>query len=158
MQGQQAVHVEGPNMTTDENKAMARRFIEEVANRGNFAVIDELIAPDFEVRDAVIPVSTGPEGVKQVFGAVRDAFPDFHETIEDVLADEDRVMVRWSTRGTHRGEFAGIPATGKEVTWRGVFILRVAGGRFVEMWQLHDQLGLLQQLGATVTMPAASPA
>jgi steroid delta-isomerase-like uncharacterized protein len=145
-------------MTTDGYKAMVRRFVEEVANRGNFAVIDELFAPDFEVRDAVIPVAPGPEGVKQVFGAVRDAFPDFHETIEDVLADEDRVMVRWSTRGTHQGTFAGIPPTGKEVTWRGIFILRVADGRFVEMWQLHDQLGLLQQLGVTVTLPAESPA
>lgn len=89
---------------------------------------------------------------------MRAAFPDFHETTEDVIAEGDRVMVRWSTRGTHQGAFAGIPPTGKTVTWRGVFILRVAEGRFVEMWQIHDQLGLLQQLGATVTLPAASPA
>lgn len=144
-------------MTTEENKAMARRFIEEVANRGDFSVVDERIAPDFEVRDAVIPVAPGPEGVKQVFGAMRSAFPDLHETVEDVLADEDRVMVRWSARGTHQGAFAGIPPTGNEVTWRGIFILRVANGKFVEMWQLHDQLGLLQQLGATVTMPTGCP-
>jgi steroid delta-isomerase-like uncharacterized protein len=143
-------------MSTEDHKALARRFIEEVANQGNLAVADELFAADFEVRDAVVPTAPGPEGVKQVFKAVREAFPDFHETLEDVLADEDRVMVRWTVRGTHRGLFAGIAATGKAVLWRGVFILRVKDGRFVEMWQVHDTLGLMQQLGATVTPPAAT--
>ena len=141
---------------TEANKALARRFIEEVANRGNLAVADELFGPDFETRDAVVPTVPGPEGVKQVFRAARAAFPDFHETVEDVLADEDRVMVRWSTRGTHQGPFAGIAPTGKTVEWRGVFILRVKDGRFVEMWQVHDTLGLLRQLGATVVPPQAT--
>ena len=143
-------------MSTDDHKALARRFIEEVANRGNLAIADELFAPDFEVRDAVVPAAPGPAGVKQVFAAVRTAFPDFHETLEDVLADEDRVMVRWTARGTQQGPFAGIAPTGKAVLWRGVFILRVKDGRFVEMWQVHDTLGLLQQLGATITLPAES--
>jgi steroid delta-isomerase-like uncharacterized protein len=142
-------------MLIEANKALARRFIEEIANRDNLAIADELFAPDFETRDAVVPTAPGPEGVKQVFRAVRAAFPDFHETVEDVLADEDRVMVRWSTRGTHLGPFAGIAPTGKTVGWRGVFILRVKDGRFVEMWQVHDTLGLLRQLGATVVPPQA---
>ena len=90
-----------------------------------------------------------------MFRAVLAAFPDFHETVEDVLADEHRVMVRWSTRGTHLGPFAGIMPTGKAVGWRGVFILRVKDGRFVKMWQVHDMLGLLRQLGATVVPPQA---
>jgi steroid delta-isomerase-like uncharacterized protein len=142
-------------MSIEANKALARRFIDEIANRGNLAIADELFAPDFETRDAVVPTAPGPEGVKQVFRAVLAAFPDFHETVEDVLADEDRVMVRWSTRGTHLGPFAGIAPTGKAVGWRGVFILRVKDGRFVEMWQVHDMLGLLRQLGATVVPPQA---
>jgi predicted ester cyclase len=87
-------------MTAEENKALARRFVEEVINGNNLAVVDELFAPNFEVRDAVFPVPPGPDGVKQVFVAARAAFPDLHETIEDLLAEEDRVMVRWSSRGT----------------------------------------------------------
>ena len=90
-------------MSIEANKALARRFIDEIANRGNLAIADELFAPDFETRDAVVPTAPGSGGVKQVFRAVLAAFPDFHETVEDVLADEDRVMVRWSTRGTPPG-------------------------------------------------------
>ena len=142
-------------MSAEEHKALARRFVAEVINGNDLAVVDELFAPDFQVRDSAFPVAPGPEGVKQVFVATRAAFPDLQETIEDLLAEEDRVMVRWSSRGTHQGPFAGIAPTGKAFVWRGVFILRVAGGRFTEMWQVHDSLGLLQQLGATITPPAA---
>jgi steroid delta-isomerase-like uncharacterized protein len=145
-------------VSADENKFLARRFVEDVINGNNLAVVDELFAPGFEVRDAVFPVPPGPDGVKQVFVGARDAFPDLHETIEDLIAEDDRVMVRWSSRGTHQGPFAGIAPTGKPFVWRGVFILRVAGGKFVEMWQVHDQLGLLQQLGATIEPPASAPA
>jgi predicted SnoaL-like aldol condensation-catalyzing enzyme len=92
-------------MSIEANKALARRFVDEIANRGNLAIADELFAPDFETRDAVVPTAPGPEGVKQVFRAVLAAFPDFHETVEDVLADEDRVMVRllsaWTDAGCH---------------------------------------------------------
>ncbi len=145
-------------MSAEECKVLARRFVEEVINGNNLAVVDELFAPDFQVRDAAFPVAPGSEGVKQVVVAMRAAFPDLQETIEDLLADGDRVMVRWSSRGTHQGPFAGIAPTGKPFVWRGVFVLRVADGRFVEMWQVHDSLGLLQQLGATITPPAAAGA
>jgi len=141
-------------MSVETNKALVRRFIEEVGNRGNSAVADELFARDFEVRDAVIPVPPGPEGVKQLFAAIHTAFPDLRETIEDLLAEDDRVMARWTVRGTHQGALLGVAPTGKTVTWRGFFVLRVAGGKFVELWQIHDQLGLLQQLGVTITPPS----
>ncbi len=144
-------------MSAEENKALVRRFI-DAANQNNLAVFDALFAPDFVSRDTVVLVPPGPEGVRQLFTAVRAAFPDFHETIEDLVAEDDKVVARWTTRGTHQGEFAGIPPTRKPVTWKGMFIVRVVDGKFVEVWQAHDQLGLLQQLGATITPPGQGAA
>jgi steroid delta-isomerase-like uncharacterized protein len=139
-------------MSVEENKALVRRFIDAV-NHDNLAVFDELFAPDFVPRDTVVPIPPGPAGIRQLFAAVRRAFPDLHETLDDVLAEGDKVMARWTVRATHRGAFAGIPPTGKPVVWRGMFVLRVVDGTFREVWQVHDQLGLLQQLGATVMPP-----
>lgn len=138
--------------TTEEHKALVRRFIDAI-NQNDLARFDEFFAPDFVPRDTVVPIPPGPEGIRQLFAAVRHAFPDLQETLDDILAEGDKVMARWTVRATHQGEFAGIAPTGKPVTWKGVFVLRVAGGQFVEVWQVHDQLGLLQQLGATVTPP-----
>ncbi len=126
-------------MSAEENKVLVRRFI-DAANQNNLAVFDVHFAPDFVSRDTVVPVPPGPEGVRQLFAAVRSAFPDFHETIEDLVAEDDKVVARWTTRGTHQGEFAGIPPTGKSVTWKGMFIVRVADGKIVEVWQAHGQL------------------
>ena len=90
----------------------------------------------------------GPEGVKQFIAAPRRAFPDFQTTIDDILAQGDKVVVRFTARGTHRGKFQGVAPTGKQVTWAGINIYQITGGKIAETWQLGDALGLMQQLGA----------
>jgi predicted ester cyclase len=96
--------------------------------------------------------------MQQLAGVVRSAFPDAQETIEDLIAEGDKVMLYATLRGTHRGAFLGIAPTGRAVAWKVVVIGRVADGKFAEIWQVHDQLGLLQQLGATITLPTQTPA
>jgi steroid delta-isomerase-like uncharacterized protein len=133
---------------SEQNKALVRRAIEEVWNRGNFAVVGELIASDF-VGHVSLPIGEihGPEGVKRYFATLREAFPDLHFTIEDQIAEGDRAVTRWTARGTHTGEFRGVPPTGKQVRVTGININRVADGKVVEGWLHLDELGLLQQLG-----------
>ena len=134
---------------SEENKAVVRRAFEEVANKGDMTTVDEIIAPEFVRHDlAGGPDAAGPEGVKRLIAGLRTAFPDIKTTIEDIFADGEKVVVRFSVRGTHSGPFMGVAPTGREATWRGVNIYRVSGGRIRETWQLADGLGLLRQLGA----------
>jgi steroid delta-isomerase-like uncharacterized protein len=134
-------------MSTEENKALTLRFIEEVINQGKMSTIDELISADAVDHSLPPGMPPGREGVKLFLGMVRAAFPDIHETVEDTVAEGDRVVTRTTWRGTHRGAFLGIPPTGKQVSVTGIDISRVASGKFVEHWQATDNLGLLQQLG-----------
>jgi steroid delta-isomerase-like uncharacterized protein len=134
-------------MTTEANKANARRFFDEIANRGNLAVIDELLAPDF-VNHAVPPgVPPTREGTKTFHAMLRGAFPDLHVTIDDVIAEGENVVLRTTSHGTMKGEFAGMPPSGKSATWAAVYTLRFANGKIVEYWGINDQLSMLQQLG-----------
>jgi len=131
-----------------ENEAVVRRAFDEIA-QGNLDVADEIIAPEYVRHDlAGGPDAHGPDGVKRLIAGLRTAFPDIKTTIEDIFADGEKVVVRFSVRGTHSGPFMGIAPTGREATWRGVNIYRVSGGRIRETWQLADGLGLLRQLGA----------
>ncbi len=132
-------------MSTVENKAIDRRFTEEVWNRGNLAVVDELMRADYNGHDPTIP--TGSAGFKQFVLMYRRAFPDVHLTIEDQMAEGDKVVSRWTAHGTHRGELMGIAPTGKQVTVTGINIERIANGKLVEGWSNYDTLGMLQQLG-----------
>ncbi len=134
--------------TAEENKALFRRFMEEVANQGNIDAVDELVAPD-AVEHEELPPGTPPgrEGVKHFFALLRNAFPDLRVTIDDQIAEGDKVVSRVTLSGTHKGEFVGIPPTGKTVTFGAIDIIRVAGGKLVEHWGVTDNLGLLQQLG-----------
>ncbi len=134
-------------MSADEDKAIARRFVEEVMNAGNPAAADEFIAPILVVHNPVPGQAPGREGFKQTFARLRDAFPDLHFTIEDLLADGDKVMIRSTYRGTHRGELLGFPATGKPVAVMGIDLLRFADGKIVEHWGTYDQMDMLHQLG-----------
>jgi steroid delta-isomerase-like uncharacterized protein len=134
-------------MGTQENKASGRRFVEEVINRGNFAVIDELSGPNFVDHSAPPGMPADRDGTKTFFTMLRAAFPDLHATIEDQVAEGDRVVQRVVTRGTMRGDFQGMPASGKEATWSGIHITRYADGKVVEHWSVIDQLGMLAQLG-----------
>jgi steroid delta-isomerase-like uncharacterized protein len=137
-------------MSVQENKALAHRPHEEVFNQGKLELADQIYAPDFAWHSPGIPpnLPRGPEGVKQFVTVVRAAFPDLHLTVEESLGEGDKVVNRWVFRGTHQGEFAGIPPTGKQVTLTGIDIWRISGGKLVELRQELDFLGLLQQLGA----------
>ena len=132
---------------TEDNKALNRRFVEEVINQGNTDAIDELIDPGVVDHAAPPGFPTGREGAKQFAAMMRSAFPDLHQTIEDMIAEGDKVVMRSTWSGTHEGEFMGIPATGRQVTVSAIDITRVADGRLVEHWEQFDALGLMQQLG-----------
>ena len=135
-------------MSTEENKALVGRYVEEFWNQGNEAAAAELIAPEYVAHDPAVPGRTGPEGETRALQVYRVAAPDLHFTVEDLIAEGDRVVVRWASHGTHLGDLLGIPPTGKVAAATGITILRIAGGKLVEMWQDWDRLGLLQQLGA----------
>jgi len=135
-------------MSTEQNKALFRRLMEEVFDRGNISLIDELFAPDFVEHEELPPgIPAGSEGVKQLSTMFRSAFPDFKATIDDMIAEGDKVVVRGTWSGTHEGEFMGIPPTGKRVSFGVIDIVRIEGGKFVEHWGQMDNMGLMQQLG-----------
>lgn len=131
-----------------QNKALAARTIEEVWNRGNFELVEEFVSRDFVVHGSYATGDVyGIEGVRNFFGALRNAFPDLYFTIEDQIAEGDRVVTRWAAEGTHTGEFQGIPPTGKRCAINGIDVDRFASGKVVECWSNYDELGLMMQLG-----------
>jgi steroid delta-isomerase-like uncharacterized protein len=135
-------------MSTEQNKALVHRLIEEVFNRGNISLVDELMAPDFVEHEELPPgIPPGREAPKQMTTIFRSAFPDFKATIDDIVAEGDKVVIRQTWSGTHKGEFMGIPPTGKSVSFGVIDIIRIAGGKFVEHWGQMDSMGMMQQLG-----------
>jgi len=132
---------------SEQNKAIARRVFEEVWDRGNLAIADELVAADLVDHSAPPGMPAGREGFKQLVMMYRTAFPDVVMMVEDQVAEGDRVVTRWSGHGTHRGELMGIPPTGRQARVTGIGIDRIAGGKIVESWSNFDQFGMLQQLG-----------
>lgn len=145
-------------MTVEQqNKAICRRIPLEVFNTGNLPIADEVFAADY-VEHAVVPgFPKTLVGFKQFVMALRTAFPDFQYTIEEELAEGDRVVQRLRAHGTQRGAFLGLPATGKQATWTEIHIARLADGKLVEHWAAIDQLGLLHQLGI-IALPASQSA
>lgn len=138
----------GASLMSDRNKLVSRTLVEEIWNGGNFAVVDRLVSPDFRGHSASPETDArGIDGYRDYHRALRAAFPDLRYTIEDQVAEGDKVVTRWTARGTHQGPYAGIPATGKSGTVRGVTTDRILDGRTVECWTSLDELGLLQQLG-----------
>ncbi len=131
---------------SEANKALVRRMYEEAWNQGRLDVLDEICAPDY-YGTGPYGDERGPEGVKRGVANRRKAFPDIRATIEDILAEGDRVACRITFSGTHRGEFRGIAPTGRRVLWTGIWIYRVADGKLVERWHNWDLMGLLKQLG-----------
>lgn len=134
-------------MSAEQNKASARRAFEEVWSKGNLSVLDELSDPNTVGHDPVSGDTRGREAGKQLVSMYRTAFPDIHFTIEDQVAEGDKVVTRWSSSGTHKGELMGIAPTGKRATVTGISIDRFSGGKQVEDWTNWDALGLMQQLG-----------
>jgi predicted ester cyclase len=138
-------------MSTVENKSLVGRYVEQVLNRGNMAVADELLAPDYRryISPTTPPLSADVQ--KQRLAGIRAAFPDWQLTVEDMIADGDRVAFRATIRGTHRGTFQSIAPTGKPVTVFALDIVRIENGKFVEHWGGPDLMSLLQQLGAVIS-------
>ena len=135
-------------MPNRDNKAVYRQFIEEVVNRGNFALADELLADEI-IEYEVLPEGLPPngDGIRQLFKLLRHAFPDLRITIEDLLNDGDKVIARVTLRGTHQAEFLGIAATGRRVEYEAIDISRVVDGRIAEHWGIPNYLTLFKQLG-----------
>jgi steroid delta-isomerase-like uncharacterized protein len=141
---------------SEENKAVARRFIEEVWNNGNLAVIDELIAENHVDHDpAQAGGPGGPQGMRAFVEMYRSAYPDTHLEIGEMIAEGDLVAMTWTATGTHQGELMGIAPTGRSVTVTGIGVDRISDGHIVESWGNYDALGMLAQLGA---MPAQASA
>ncbi len=133
----------------EENKALVRRWFEDLFNEGNLDVADEIIAPNHLGHDPTLPdLPIGPEGQKQLVNLYRSAFPDARITIEEQVAEGDTVVTRWTGRGTHQGELMGVAPTGNQVTVTGIDIAHISEGKVVETWTIYDALGMLQQIGA----------
>lgn len=136
----------------EANKAVVRRFFDEVCNGRRLEVADELFAPEHAYHDPSIPGGgRGPAGIRQSPGPVvpyQQAFSDACWVVEDMVAEGDEVVTRWTGHGIHDGDLPGLPATGKRVVVPGIWINRLAGGRIVESWQVWDTFGMLRQLGA----------
>ena len=138
-------------MSAEQNKTIVRRIPTELYSQGNLAVADEVFAADYVEHHPLPPgFPTGRDAVKRFVSGMRSAFPDLSYTIDDVVAEDDRVAARITGRGTHRGqwELLPLPPTGRTVTWTEMHICRIAEGQLVEHWPVIDQLALLQQLGA----------
>ena len=133
-------------MSAQENKALVERFVEEFWNEGNTSAADELMAPDAEIHMPTGEV-VDVDGLKGFAGTFRESFPDWYSTLEELIAEGDRVAERWTGRGTHRGELQGIPPTGKRVEVPGSVFYRIVGGKIVEFRGQLDMMGLMQQLG-----------
>jgi predicted ester cyclase len=134
-------------MSTEENKAVARRVLDEMFNKGNLDVADELLAPNYVDHDPAMPEDIhGPEGFKQYVSGYRSAFSDLHLKFEDQIAEGDKVVTRWTGTGTHDGELSGIAPTGNRVTLPGMEIVRISGGKLVEGWEGYDTMNLMRQL------------
>jgi steroid delta-isomerase-like uncharacterized protein len=131
----------------EPSRTIASRFTEDLWDKGELAVADEIIAPDFVDHDPVSGQSSGLAGYKEMVGAFRNAFPDLRVKNEDVIVEADKMVLRWTARGTHTGALMSIPPTGKQVRLKGIDILRTEGGMIVERWGEFDTLGMLHQLG-----------
>jgi predicted ester cyclase len=138
-------------MSTEDNKALARRANTEGLNQKNLEIVDELCAPNFVFHNGSITIQ-GLEAYKQFLSMLFTAFPNARFTVEDMIAEGDTVVIRRTLCGTHKGNLMGIPPAGKQITVTEIAILRVANRKFVEAWNIADDLGLLQQLGV-IPMP-----
>ncbi len=134
-------------MSTEANKAVSRRFYEEVINQKKLEVADEVAGETFFSHDFPPGLPPGPAGLKIFTGAFHAAFPDGHLTIDQMIAEGDSVAARLTFRGTHTGDFQGIPPTGKAVTIPALDVVRLADGKIVEHWGGPNLFSLLQQLG-----------
>jgi steroid delta-isomerase-like uncharacterized protein len=133
-------------VSIEENKRIVRRY-QEIYNSNNLDALEEVVAADLITPRIMPGMAPGLQGGKQVHLTTLIGMPDWHTAINDLIAEADKVVARITMTGTHTGDFWGIPATGKRVTFTGIYIVRIAGGKIVEHWGEEDGVSLLQQLG-----------
>lgn len=132
---------------SNENKELTRRIFNEVWNQKKLGLIDELVSPDYIHHDSgTATVQTGIEGYKQFVRLFQNAFPDIRFTIQDEISEGDKVVIRWTVTGTHRGDLPDLPATNKAISLSGISIARLKDGKGIESWNNWDGLGMMQQL------------
>jgi len=134
-------------MSVEQNKTILRRFFDELFNEGNLDVAGEIVAEGYVNHDPAPGEQPGLEGLRTFITGIRTSFPDGHFGIEDQIAEGDKAVTRWTFHGTHKADFAGIPATGKQVTFSAINIHRIVGGKIQDAWLKWDTLGFMQQLG-----------
>jgi predicted ester cyclase len=136
---------------SEGNRALVERFYDEVISGGDIGVLDVLMAPDFIEHGAPPSLPPGREGFKQFVGVLRTGFPDFRWSVEDWIVAGDKVVARGGGRGTHRGEFMGVPPSGRPAEWTAIHIFTVREGRLTERWSGVDVGGLLERLREPAT-------
>jgi steroid delta-isomerase-like uncharacterized protein len=141
---------------SEQNKALVRRVIEELVNKGNFSLLDELVASDYTYYEPTVGEMRGRDGYKSLVSMYRSAFPDVTLSINEQIAEGDKVVTRWTARGTHQGELMGVPATGKQVTVQGVVISRIENGKLIEDFETYDVHGMMRQLGVSQAVGKAA--
>jgi steroid delta-isomerase-like uncharacterized protein len=143
------VREEDITMSAEENKGLLRREVEELYNHtGNLDAVEEIFAPNYVSHEPTSGETRGIEGARQFAATYREAFPDLENTIEDMVAEGDKVVVRFRARGTHQGDTEAFgPATGKRMEITGITIKRVSDGKIAEAWTNFDALGMMHQLG-----------
>ena len=132
---------------SEANKALVRRFYDEVSNQGRIEVIDQICTPDFITHSPPSGTEPNPEGMKQMVGIVRSAFPDWNITVEEMISEGNTVVARITIRGTHTGDFMGIPATGKAFAVKGMDLLHVVDGKATEVWHYEEEGALWATVG-----------
>jgi steroid delta-isomerase-like uncharacterized protein len=144
---EQGLQKGGIFMSAEENKAVVRRLL-DVWEQGNIDLIDELVAPDYVNHSPATPEQpTGPEGLKGVVTMFRSAIPDLKIVVEDMIAEGDKVVLRYTLEGTHEGELFGVPPTGQRLSIKSISVERVSEGKIREHWRVTDSLDMMQQLG-----------
>lgn len=133
-------------MSTEENKQIVRRY-QEVYNSNDLDALGEVVSEDLLTPKIMSGIPKGIEGAKAAHRMMLAGFPDYQTTIDDLIAEDDKVVARITMSGTNTGSFMGIPPTGKHVSFTGIYIARIADGRIVEHWGEEDGVSLLQQLG-----------
>jgi len=141
---------------SEQNKALVRRMIEELVNKGNFSLLDELVASDYAYYEPTVGEIRGSNGYKSLVSMYRNAFPDVTLSINEQIAEGDKVVTHWTARGTHQGELMGVPATGKQVTVQGVVISRIENGKLIQDFETYDVHGMMRQLGVSQAVAKAA--
>lgn len=139
---------------SEQNKTVARRFYEEVFNKKNVNAIDELCASNFVDHTAMPGQAPGAKGLKDIFAVYMKAFPDMRVTVEEMVAERDLVVARFTGEATHRGELLGTAPTGRKITFHGIDMLRIKDGKATEAWHQGDDAIALMELGVKLPVPA----